>query len=136
MAQDFVNWCSELLAPLGPVRIKRMFGGHGLYVDEIFIALVAGETLYLKVDGDTRAQFEAAGCRLFEYTFPGGMTGHLNYFSAPDDAMDSPAQMQPWARLAMASALRARAIKASPKPRAKPAARASKVPRKAASKPG
>ena len=50
----------------------------------------------------------------------------------PAEAMDSPAQMLPWARHAVASALRARASKPPAKPRAQPARRASKAARKPA----
>ena len=31
-------------------RSRRMFGGHGLYVDDLFVGLIAFERLYLKVD--------------------------------------------------------------------------------------
>lgn len=121
MGHEFVDWCSELLAPLGRVRTRRMFGAHGLYVDEVFIAIVSGERLYLKVDDETRARFEAAGCQRFEYTTTQGVVGSLNYFTAPDEALDSPDQLQPWARLAMDSALRAKLLKA-PAPARKPSA--------------
>jgi DNA transformation protein and related proteins len=106
----FVDHCQELLAPLGAVRSRRMFGGHGLYVDDIFVALIAFERLYLKVDASTRAQFEAEGCEPFIYD-KNGQALSLGYFSAPQDAMDSPALMLPWARLALEAALRARAAK-------------------------
>jgi DNA transformation protein len=106
----FVDHCQELLAPLGSVRSRRMFGGHGLYVDEIFIALIAAERLYLKVDATTRPRFEAEGCEAFVYDLK-GRAHSLGYFSAPQEAMDAPALMLPWARLAMAAALRARAAK-------------------------
>ena len=43
----FVAHCLELLSPLGEARARRMFGGHGLYVDDLFVAIVAGERLYL-----------------------------------------------------------------------------------------
>lgn len=122
MQNNFVSWCSELLSPLGLVRSRRMFGGHGLYVDGIFIALIAGEQLYLKVDEATRAEFVAAGCRAFEYHTAAGHRGVMSYFSAPAEAMDSPALMQPWARLALASALRAQASKAAAASRASSAA--------------
>ena len=39
---DFVDLCRELLSPAGAVRAKRMFGGHGLYVDDLFVAIVTG----------------------------------------------------------------------------------------------
>jgi DNA transformation protein len=130
MADDFVAWCCELLSCAGQVRVNRMFGARGLYVDELFIAIISGERLYLKVDDSTRAEFEAAGGERFEYTTAKGEHGGLNYFSTPAEAMDSPAQMLPWARLAVASALRAKASKPVPKARAKPATKASPAARK------
>ncbi|GAA0759091.1 hypothetical protein GCM10009107_40210 [Ideonella azotifigens] len=118
MSNDFVAWCRELLSPLGTVRSRRMFGGHGFYVDDLFLALIFDERLYLKVDDETRASFEAQGCTPFTYSVRDGGQHSLSYFTAPDDAMDSPAQMLPWARLALASALRARASKPPARKRA------------------
>jgi DNA transformation protein len=113
---ELVEHCRELLAPLGSVRVKRMFGGHGFYVDELFIALIAFGRLYLKADALTRARFEAAGCEPFVYDGKGKPVT-MSYFTAPEDAMESPALMQPWARLALEAALRARtATKAPTKP--------------------
>ena len=119
---EFVAHCCELLAPLGAVRTRRMFGGHGFYVDDLFIALIAGERLYLKADPLTRPAFEAAGCTPFVYD-AGLKSVTVGYFSAPDEAIESPPLMQPWARLALAAALRARATKpraASPVRKARP----------------
>jgi len=130
---EFVAHCTELLAPLGHVRVRRMFGGHGFYIDELFAALIAGDRLYLKVDAQSRPLFEAAGCDPFVYDAAGKNVA-LGYFSAPEEAMESPPLMQPWARHALAAALRARAAK----PRAAKAVRkatprkgsASKAPKK------
>lgn len=104
----FASHCAELLAVLGPVRTKRMFGGQGFYVDDVFIAFISAETLYLKVDAQSLPRFEAAGCEPFVYTAKGRSQVSLNYRSAPADAMESPALMGPWAQLAMQAALRAR----------------------------
>jgi DNA transformation protein and related proteins len=103
----------ELLAPLGTTRAKSMFGGHGLYVDEIFIALVAFDRLYLKTNADTQPRFVAAGCQPFTYEAH-GKTMSMAYYTAPDEALDSPALMQPWARWALQAALAARAGKTTP----------------------
>lgn len=125
LAKDaFVAHCLELLAPLGAVRARRMFGGHGLYVDALFVAIVAGEVLYLKADARAQPAFADAGCRPFAYAAAGGRRTVMAYWSAPDEAMDSPAAMQPWARLALASALRAAADKHAAAPR-RPRARAA-----------
>lgn len=117
-SEGLLEHCLELLAPLGQPRSRRMFGGHGLYVDDLFIALIAFERLYLKVDDASRAEFEAAGCEPFVYEAKGKRVS-LGYWSAPEDAMDSAPAMTPWARLAMHAALRAR--------QAKPAARSKKT---------
>jgi len=104
--QAFVHWCMELLAPLGTVRARAMFGGHGLYVDERFVGLIADEQLYLKADAVSAPRFEAAGCAAFVYTARGRPTT-MSFWHAPAQAMDSPAGMAPWGRLALQAASRA-----------------------------
>ena len=121
-SREFIDHCLELFAPLGASRARRMFGGHGLYIDDLFMALVIGERLYLKTDAQTRPLFEAAGCEPFVYDSAGKQIS-IAYFSAPDDAMESPPQMLPWARHALSAALRARAAKpraATPARKARP----------------
>jgi len=137
--QGFVDHCLELLAPLGTTRAKRMFSGYGLYVDDLCIALLLRDALYLKVDDANRAAFEAAGCKPFTYEMKTGEAKSLSYYTAPDEAMESPAEMTPWARRALAAAVAARAAKPPKKPRAAAAktaakkAAAAKAPAKKAS---
>ena len=119
---DFVDHCVELLGSAGTVRARRMFGGHGLYVDDLFVALILADRLYLKADAQTRPAFEAAACVPFVYDSAGKAVS-IGYFSAPEEAMESPPLMQPWARLALSAAVRARAAKpraARPAKKARP----------------
>ena len=109
-----VAHCIELLSPLGAVRARAMFGGHGLYVDEVFIALIAFDKLYLKVNEQTQPQFAAAGCQPFVYDGKGKAVT-MSYWTAPAEALDSPELMRPWARMALQAALQARAA-APPRP--------------------
>jgi DNA transformation protein len=116
---ELIDHCLELLAPLGAVRARRMFGGHGLYVDDVFLALIAGQRLYLKTDALSRPHFEAAACEPFVYR------GHaapvtIGYWTVPPQAMESPQDMLPWARLALDAALRARQAKPTPRQRSVP----------------
>lgn len=111
----FVDHCLELIGGLGVARARRMFGGHGLYLDDLFIALIAGEVLYLKTDALSRVRFEAAGCAPFRYTTRHG-EGVMSYHAAPEEAVESPALMAPWVRLAQEAALRSR--QSTPQPRA------------------
>ena len=113
----FVSHCLELLAPLGRTSSRRMFGGHALYVDGLCMALIIQDTLYLKVDDASRALFEREGCKPFTYTAKNQDIHSLGYYTAPDEAMESPAEMLPWARRGLAAAVAARA-KAAPKKKA------------------
>lgn len=105
-----VDHCLELLSSIGVPSAQRMFGGHGLRVDGLFIALIAFERLYLKSDAQSREQFAAAGCEPFVYVGKGKPVT-LSYWTVPPQAMDSPDQMRPWARLALDAALRAAAAR-------------------------
>ncbi|MEO5686030.1 MAG: TfoX/Sxy family protein [Burkholderiaceae bacterium] len=120
----FVSHCQELLSPLGRTSSRRMFGGHALYIDDLCMALIIQDTLYLKVDDTHRALFEKAGCRPFTYAGKNDEVHVMSYYTAPDEAMESPAEMMPWARRALAAAVAARA-KAPPK---KKKAAAAKTP--------
>jgi DNA transformation protein and related proteins len=127
MDAALVDHCLELLAPLGAVRARRMFGGHGLYCDDLFFALIATNRLYLKVDAVSQPAFIAAGCEPFVYD-GAGKPVTMSYWTAPPAAMESPAEMQPWARLALSAALRARAARPSAAPRKARAQRAQTQP--------
>jgi DNA transformation protein len=122
-SHELVSHVLELLAPMGHARSRRMFGGWGIYLDDVFIALIAFERLYLKVDELSRAEFEAAGCEPFVYEGKPGEVHVMSYWSAPAEALESPGEMRVWAHLALGAALRAKAA-AKPKAiRPKPAGR-------------
>ena len=108
---EFVDHLHDLLAPLGDVRIRAMFGGFGAYLDGVMFGLIADDTLYLKVDDVNRAAFEAAGVGPFMYRRAGRDPTAMAYYQAPPDAMEDPAVLLDWARGAAAAAFRADAAK-------------------------
>ena len=124
----FIELCVELLQPLGPVRVRRMFGGHGIYVDGLFMALVIQNQLYLKTDDVTRERFVAAGCEPFSYSTKSGERQVISYYQPPEETLESPPLMLPWARLALEAALRAANAKATPKPKKPTVKSAAKQP--------
>jgi len=135
----FADYCCELLASAGRCTARRMFGGWGISVEGLTIAIVAdlgqGEKLWLKADDESRVHWEGSGCERFTYQAR-GVARSMNYYSAPEEAMESPQLMAPWARQALASALKAQSAKvARPRPAtssqtrpAKPATRRTAAP--------
>ncbi len=124
---DFIAHLQELFGDLGSVSARRMFGGYGLYLDNVMIGVVMDAGLYLKADDATRAQFEAAGSAPFVYD-GGGKRVTMSYWSAPESALDSPQAMLPWARLALQAALRKPAKRSRATERRGKASAAKKTP--------
>ncbi len=104
---EFVIFLVDQLSLLGPVRAKRMFGGWGIFCDDLMFSLVASDELYIKADDDNRDKFEAAGCEKFGY-MKQGKRQHLSYYRCPAEAFDDAEMLQGWAREGLDAALRQR----------------------------
>lgn len=99
---------SDLFAGLGPVSIRRMFGGKGIYFDNVIIAIEIRGELMLKADAKNAPELAAAGCK--QWTYTGSRHGKLvamPYWTVPDNAVDDPDEMAVWARKAYEAGLRA-----------------------------
>ena len=105
---EFTDYLHEVFAEFGPIQARRMFGGYGIYHDGVMFALVADDTLYLKVDAATHGQFLSRDLPAFSYD-KNGKTVRMSYHLAPEEILEDPAMARAWARQAYAAALRARA---------------------------
>jgi DNA transformation protein len=97
----------EVLAPLGPVQIRRMFGGSGIFLDGLMFGLVADDVLYFKSDAETTPAYEAEGLAPFRYARSDGRVTVMSYWQAPERLLDEPDEMVAWARKALDAARRA-----------------------------
>ncbi len=135
--REFEDHCLDLFSPLGRVQPRRMFGGHGFFLGGAMFAIGDAEEwrLWLKVDGETRAAFEAAGGEPFVYLVRGRREVSLSYRSPPPEALDDSEGMLPWARMALEAARRARAERLTrAQERARRAARGSGPARRPAAR--
>lgn len=107
---EFVSYLVELLQTIGPVRAKRMFGGHGFFLDELMFALEADNILYLKGDEETAGEFREKGLEAFTY-IKQGKPCSLSYYQAPEEVLESSDEMHVWANKAYGAALRVAARK-------------------------
>ncbi|GGA82951.1 competence protein TfoX [Brucella endophytica] len=97
----------DLFASLGPIRIKRLFGGKGIYRDGLIIAIEYNGEILLKADEVSAHLFEEAGCA--QWTYIGKNRSKpvaMPYWSLPGDALDDPDIMKEWARRAYEAAVR------------------------------
>src|SRR5207237_9715893 len=84
------------------VRARSMFGGVGIYASDRFFALIADDTLYLKVDESNRPDFEARDMGPFRPYAEHGEV--MQYYEVPADLLDDPEALRPWAEKAIAVA--------------------------------
>ena len=99
----------EMFSALGPVAIKRMFGGKGVYFRGLILAVEVRDVMLLKADARSAPEFEAAGATQWTYEGKKGGPIKMPYWSIPDDAFDDPDVMAHWVRLAAEASVRAAA---------------------------
>ena len=107
MDADFIR---DLFAAFGPVTVRRMFSGAGIFADGLMFGLVIRDVIYLKADDESIADFEREGCGPFTYT-RGKKSGRpsehaLPYWRLPERLYDDPEELTGWARRAFAAAER------------------------------
>ena len=104
------EYIRELFASFGPVTVKRVFGGAGIWSDGLMFALVFDGAIFLKVDEASIPDFERAGSRPFVYTrakSPGRVgRASLSYWRLPERLYDDPEELAVWAGRAFGIAQR------------------------------
>lgn len=109
VSNDYLAFVLDQLAGLGGVRSRRMFGGAGLYRDEFFFGLIAGDVLYLRVDDTNRKDYTARGMAQFK---PYDDRPHLSmsYYETPAEVLENAGELVAWAqrsiKVAMAAPMR------------------------------
>ncbi|ADQ83391.1 TfoX/Sxy family protein [Methylovorus sp. MP688] len=107
---EFTDYLPDIFALLGPISIRRMFGGHALYHQGLTFGLVFDETLYLKADAENAGDFQALALPRFGYEKQGRWID-LPYYQAPDFILEDRDLAASWARKAYAAALRTKPLK-------------------------
>jgi|SRR5690606_14232196 len=118
-ANSFHEFVKELFGGLGPVQIKRMFGGAGGYADGVMFLLLADDAIYLKADDALKAELRAEGCGPFVWEPQSGPRAgeklDLGYWRLPYSALDDPDEAVIWGWKALTIAKAKAALKKSEK---------------------
>ena len=102
------NHIIELFAAFGPVSVRRLFGGLGIYADGTMFALASRGLIYLKADGRAVEAFRREGKGPFTYGAKGGKRTVMSYWALPDRLYDDPDALASWAETALMAARRAK----------------------------
>jgi DNA transformation protein len=113
----------DLFRDFGPVSVRRMFGGQGVFADGMMIALVSRDVVHLKADVQTIPAFEGEGCAPFTYATKNGEHTLTSYWRMPERLYDDSEELARWARDAHAVAQRSAIRQRKPAETRKPASR-------------
>ena len=120
LSPEFHEHIRDLFRDLGPIQIKRMFGGAGVYLDDACFALIlSSEEILMRGDETLGPCYEDAGSEQWIYDGNNPKRGPvaMPYWRLPDSAQDDPDEAVEWARRSLVPAEAAAAEKRAAKAR-------------------
>ncbi len=106
VSDQYIEFVTSELEPVGTIVWKRMFGGVGLYLDGLFFAIIENDTLRFKVDGSNRTDYTLAGMEPFK---PYKNKEHtMQFYEVPIEVLEEADRLAVWAKKAYAVAQRAK----------------------------
>ncbi len=103
--EDLRDFLLEQLHDLDGVSARAMFGGHGVYLDGRFFAVISGGRIYFRTDEESRRAYTEQGMTALPPP-PGRPRGPRTVdrnFELPPEILEDPAQLVFWARRAAAA---------------------------------
>ena len=101
---EFVKYIEEILEPFGPIKIRPMFGGYGIYKLDIIFAVIVHNELYFKADPNTAEYFKSEGSEVLTFDSK-GKTISMQYYKVLDEVLENKALLEKWFNLAYKSSI-------------------------------
>ncbi len=102
VSEEYLDYVLDQLGCIGEVTAKKMFGGVGLYHNELFFGLIASDVLYFKVDDENRPAYEKAGAKPFQPY--GDDSSSMSYYEVPVGVLEDVDRLRMWAKASAAAA--------------------------------
>ncbi len=112
VSEEYREYVRDLFRSYGDIRIRSMFGGAGIYRNDLMFGLIIEDQIYLKADDQNRADYENAGQGPFLFERKDGRTIAMSYYLIPDALYDDSDELADWAKKAFAAAQRGAGKKA------------------------
>lgn len=100
ISASFVAYVLEQLAGVRRVTSRRMFGGAGLYSDDVFFAVIDNDTLFFKVNDETRKKYIKR--RMPPFAPMPGKAPMTGYYQVPPKVLEDADELTTWAKEAVA----------------------------------
>ena len=128
VSAGFRDFALDQLSGVDGLRAKAMFGGVGLYADDVFFGILAADVLFFKVDDTNRHEYETAGSSPFKPYADRAMT--MPYYNVPIAVLEDAVALGEWAARAVKVAKTVKAAKPGKRKKAAKLAKTRKVGRR------
>jgi DNA transformation protein len=104
MANDsFKEFVLDQLSALPDLRVRAMFGAHGLYGGEKFFGILDEGRLFFKTDARSQKDYATRGMGPFTYKVK-GKTVTLGFHEVPPEVLENAPELVSWAQKAIQTA--------------------------------
>ena len=102
VSEAFRTYALDQLSAVPGLRARSMFGGFGLYADDVFFGILAADVLYLKVDDSNRRDYEKVRAEPFHPFENRPMS--MSYYAVPTSVLEASPTLTAWAQRSIAVA--------------------------------
>jgi len=113
VSMSFREFVLDQLGGLSELRPKPMFGGVGLYSGDAFFGILAADSLYFKVDDNSRPAYERAGSAAFAPYLDRPQMRMATYYAVPAGVIENAQELLKWAKTSIAAAKTSQKAKAA-----------------------
>ena len=106
-SKEYAKYIEEILNPFGPIKIRAMFGGYGVYKADLVFAIIVDSELYFKAGPSNIEYYKSQGSRPFSYNSK-GKTISMSYYLVPLDVLEDEEMLQKWFDMAYEEAIDAK----------------------------
>jgi DNA transformation protein len=105
---DFITWLEDIFSVVPDAKIKKMFGGAGVFRHGLMFGLATSDGLVsLKADSETIGDFNAEDCSEWEYHRKDGKVTTMGYWYIPERLSEDGDELLEWSLKAFEVAVRA-----------------------------
>lgn len=101
---SYATYVLDLLARFSDIKMRKMFGGYGIYQENIFFAIIIDDILYFKVDSKTQSLYEQFDSEPFSYVGKNNKRITMSYWQVPSEILDNSDQFDEWVSAAVLAA--------------------------------
>jgi DNA transformation protein and related proteins len=96
VSSEYLAYIVDQLSHCTSVRSRRMFGGIGLYHEDLFFALIDDDQLYFKVNDSSREDYVSRGSHPFRPVGRDSKIVTLGYYTVPAEVLEDIDELKRW----------------------------------------